>query len=58
MSFDSNLMAQGLSNIIVRGYFRYMVDVAVTLGANKKEAEKELREALNFQIEMAKVSLN
>lgn len=36
-------------------YNKYMVDVAVVLGANRTQAEVELRAALEFEIELAKV---
>ena len=49
-------LVEGLSNERVQAYFSYMVDVAVTLGAKKNQAEKELSEVLKFVIEMAKVS--
>ena len=49
-------LAEGLSNERVQAYLSYMVDVAVILGAEKIQAEKELSEAVKFEIEMAKVS--
>ena len=55
-ALDREYMAQGLSNELVQEYFSFMVDVAVILGANQNQAEKELSEVLRFEIEMAKVS--
>ena len=49
-------MAEGLSNKLVQEYFSLMVDVAVILGANQNQTEKELSEVLMFEIDMAKVS--
>lgn len=46
---------QGVDNDHVQNYLKYMIDVAVALGANRNNAEKELRDALLFEIEVAKV---
>lgn len=50
-------MIRGLKEKIVNAYYKYMVDIAVVLGADKKRAEKELKEMLNFEIALAKVCL-
>ena len=50
-------MSDGISNKVVQAYFRYMVEVAVILGAEKRRAIKELTEVLDFEIQMAKVSI-
>ena len=34
-----------------------MVDIAVIFGANKSRAEMEMKEALEFQIKLANVSI-
>ncbi|XP_050064129.1 neprilysin-2-like isoform X3 [Aphis gossypii] len=43
---------------VVIGYFRYMVDIAVILGADRRRAMKELKESLNFEIKLAKILLS
>lgn len=35
-----------------------MVDIAVLFGADRKKAEQELGESLNFEIDLAKVIKN
>ena len=56
LSMNHKYLVEGLSNQRIQAYFSYMVDVAVILGANKEQAEKELFDVLKFEIEMAKVS--
>lgn len=46
---------EGITDPIVQAYYKYMLDVAVVLGANRTRAESELRPALEFEIELAKV---
>ena len=53
---DQKYMVKGISNELVQEYFSFMIDLAVILGANQNQAEKELSEVLRFEIEMAKVS--
>ena len=40
----------------VQHYFKYMVDTAVMLGADRKVAEKELELSLEFEIELAMIT--
>ena len=47
----------GTDDKVVAGYYRYMVDIAVIFGADRDRAAKELRESLNFEIRLAKISL-
>lgn len=42
---------------IVAAYYKYMVDIAVLFGADRQRATKELRESLDFEIGLAKISL-
>ncbi|XP_023334270.1 neprilysin-2 [Eurytemora carolleeae] len=48
-------LINGLKNKNVQAYFRYMVDIAVYLGAKKEIAEKELKESLLFEIKLAEM---
>ena len=47
-----------MNNTIVQAYYSYMVDMAVLYGADKTKAEKELRECLEFEFDLANVILN
>lgn len=49
-------LLKGLENSVVSGYHSFQVDMAVLYGADKKRAEDEMKEALDFEIELAKVS--
>jgi neprilysin len=42
---------------VVSAYHKFQVDMAVLYGADQNKAEKEMKEALDFEIELAKVSL-
>lgn len=48
---------KGLDEKIVAAYYRYMVDIAVLFGADRNRATKELRESLDFEINLANVSI-
>lgn len=39
----------------MKAYYEYMVDVAVIYGANRSQAEQELRESLEFEMDLANV---
>lgn len=58
MGIPPEHLSHGLGAKIVSVYFKYMVDLAVTLGANRDQAKKELNQTLVFEIELAKVLLN
>lgn len=40
----------------MKGYYNYHVDTAVFYGAERYNAEVEVKEVLNFEIAMAKVT--
>ena len=48
-------LVKGTNDKIVDAYYRYMVDTAVLLGADKARAQKELKESLEFEIKLANV---
>ncbi|XP_008483468.2 neprilysin-2-like [Diaphorina citri] len=47
----------GLDEKIVRAYYKYMLDIAVLMGADREAAVEELTESLNFEIALANISL-
>lgn len=49
-------LINGLEDKIVQAYYAYMVNTAVIFGADRKRAERELNDTLNFEIALAKVS--
>ncbi|XP_013133397.1 PREDICTED: membrane metallo-endopeptidase-like 1 [Papilio polytes] len=57
LGLSREYLSHGLEDKLVKAYYTYMVDIAVLLGANKKRAEKELRESLEFEIALANFSL-
>ncbi|XP_023343135.1 neprilysin-2 isoform X2 [Eurytemora carolleeae] len=55
---DREYLIKGMEKKEVQAYFRYMVDLAVYLGAHKETAEKELKESLRFEIKLSEMSLS
>ncbi|XP_061728469.1 neprilysin-2-like [Cydia pomonella] len=55
LSRDTSL--KGLQNKYVKEYYQYMVDIAVILGVERDQAEKELMESLEFEINLANITL-
>lgn len=49
-------LLDGWKEKVVQAYYKYMVDVAEVLGAKRQQAENELAESLNFEMELAKVT--
>lgn len=50
-------MSKGLEDKIVKAYYEYMVDMAVIYGADRKRAERECMESLEFEMKLANVSV-
>ena len=48
-------LAQGFDNKVVQGYYKLLVNLAVYFGADRTQAEKELHDAVNLEIDLAKV---
>lgn len=46
---------QGFDHARVKQYYNFMVDVAVIYGANRSFAEREMRDVLEFETNLAKV---
>lgn len=56
LGLSSERLIKGFDNDIVKAYYKYMVDMAAMFGANRTRAEQELKESLEFEIKLAKVS--
>ncbi|KAF2900310.1 hypothetical protein ILUMI_05875 [Ignelater luminosus] len=57
LGLNREYLVKGLDNKIVQAYYDYLVDLAVIFGADKLTAEKEIRDALEFEINLAKMGL-
>ncbi|XP_050430233.1 neprilysin-2 isoform X2 [Adelges cooleyi] len=57
LGLSREYLVKGLDEKIVAAYYRYMVDIAVLFGADRQRATRELRESLDFEIGLAKISL-
>ena len=53
--FDRDLLLKGIEDPSVAAYYRFMVDSAILLGAKKSDAEKQMQEVLDFEMNLANV---
>lgn len=56
LGMSREYLINGLEDDDVISYYNYMVNVAVLLGADRVQAERELKESLKFEIELAEAS--
>lgn len=56
LGLSREYLSKGFDEKIVQAYYKYMVDIAVILGADPDRARKELKESLEFEIKLANVS--
>ncbi|XP_043263785.1 neprilysin-2 isoform X2 [Colletes gigas] len=57
LGLSREYLSKGFDDKIVQAYYSYMVDIATILGANKTRAQTELKESLEFEMELANISL-
>jgi hypothetical protein len=50
-------MIKGLNDSLVQAYHSLQIDMAVLFGANKSEAESDMKKALDFEYALAKVKM-
>ena len=48
---------KGRDDSILMGYQQFAVDVAVLLGATKDRAQEEMRDVVDFEIQLANVKI-
>lgn len=49
-------LSAGFDDKFVQAYYKYMVDMALALGADEESAKQEMKESLLFEIKLANVS--
>ncbi|XP_018313637.1 LOW QUALITY PROTEIN: membrane metallo-endopeptidase-like 1 [Mycetomoellerius zeteki] len=57
LGLSREYLSKGFNEKIVQAYYKYMVDIAVILGADSDRARTELKESLEFEIKLANISL-
>ncbi|XP_076238812.1 M13 family metallopeptidase neprilysin 2 isoform X2 [Calliopsis andreniformis] len=57
LELSREYLVKGFDDKIVQAYYSYMVDIATILGADKDRAMKELKESLEFEMNLANISL-
>ncbi|XP_044751900.1 neprilysin-2-like [Coccinella septempunctata] len=51
----AKLLKKGMNETLVRAYYEYLVDIAILYGADKNQAVKDMKQYLEFRIELAKI---
>ncbi|XP_070498436.1 neprilysin-2-like [Chironomus tepperi] len=54
---DIEYLRKGINDSIVQAYLNYQIDIAVLFGADRERAEKEAMDVVQFEIELANISL-
>lgn len=57
LGLSREFLIQGMGNPLVKAYYEYMVDVCTILGADRQKAQVDMWQALQFEIQLANVSL-
>lgn len=55
---EEDFLRMGIDNKNVKIYYNFMVDLAVKFGAEQSVAERDMRDAVEFEIQLAKVSIS
>lgn len=53
-----NYLRYGLNHTIITAYFNLLTNIAVTLGASRKTAEKDILNVLKFEAKISNASLS
>lgn len=57
LGLSREYLSKGFDEKIVQAYYSYMVDIAEILGGDKATAKTELKQSLEFEMELANISL-
>lgn len=55
MELGREYLVAGWENDAVKAYHKFIVDNAVVFGADRKRAEEELKDVIDFEIKLANV---
>ena len=58
LGLSREYLTKGFSEKLVDAYYKYLVDIAVALGAKRDRAAKEIRESIEFEMKLANVSVH
>ena len=58
LGISREYLVAGLQHREVAAYLSYMVDIAIMLGADRQQAEVEMLEVVQFEMELANISLS
>ncbi|XP_033212280.1 neprilysin-2-like [Belonocnema kinseyi] len=58
LTLGREVLIKGIKDPTVTEYYKYMVDVAVIFGANEDRAKNELKDALDFEINLATICVS
>ena len=57
LGLSREYLMQGADHKDVKAYYQYMVDAAVWMGAKPEDAANEMREVLDFELNLANITL-
>jgi len=57
LGLNREYLIKGVDDKDVKAYYKYMVDTAVFMGADRELAEKEMKDALDFELKIAEMNL-
>jgi membrane metallo-endopeptidase-like protein 1 len=55
LGMDREYLIKGFEDEIVQAYYNYMVDMAVIYGAERFNAELDMKDVINFEMALANV---
>jgi len=58
LGLSREYLTKGFSEKLVDAYYKYLVDIAVTLGSKRDRAAKEIHESIEFEMKLANVSVH
>jgi len=57
LGLDREYLTKGFDDKDVQAYYKYMQDAAVYMGATQDNAKKQMKEALDFELELANITM-
>ena len=57
LGLDREYLTKGFDDKDVQAYYKYMQDAALYMGASQDNAKKQMKEALDFELELANITM-